>query len=203
MFNLNSYLQKYQPIIEAIVDLFHPFVEAAVHDLESGKIVAIYNNISRRKVGDNSPLRELNIPIDQLPEYFTPYYKENWDGRSLKCTSITIYDLQKKAIALICFNFDTTFFQGIQTQLTQFLSVNPEADNPINRFGKDWQKQISEFMDEYFYTHHLSLDHLTRQQKKDLVQHLNQKGVFNYKNAASYVAQKLKISRASIYNYLA
>ncbi len=44
---------NYEPLIKAIVELFHPFVEAAVHDLEKGKLVAIYHNMSQRKVGDH------------------------------------------------------------------------------------------------------------------------------------------------------
>ncbi len=47
--------KPFEPIIEAIVELFHPFVEVAVHDLEKGKIVALYNNLSRRAVGEASP----------------------------------------------------------------------------------------------------------------------------------------------------
>ena len=70
--------RPYEPFIKAIVDLFHPFVEAAVHDLSKGKLVAIYHNISQRKVGDSSPLHELKVSTNQFPDYFDPYYKRNW-----------------------------------------------------------------------------------------------------------------------------
>ena len=60
-------LQRYLPFIEAIVELFHPYVEAAVHDLRSGKVAAIYHNISRRKVGDATPIRELNVDAGKFP----------------------------------------------------------------------------------------------------------------------------------------
>lgn len=72
-------LKRYQPFIESIVELFHPYVEAAVHDLKSGKIAAIYHNISRRKTGDATPIRELNVDADKFPDHFKPYYKRNWD----------------------------------------------------------------------------------------------------------------------------
>ena len=52
-----SLWKSYEPFIQAMVDLFSPFVEAAVHDLEKGEVVAIYHNISQRKVGDSSPFK--------------------------------------------------------------------------------------------------------------------------------------------------
>ena len=54
--SFNKIWKPYETFIQAIVELFHPFVEVAVHDLETGKIVALYNNLSGRKVGDTSPL---------------------------------------------------------------------------------------------------------------------------------------------------
>src|SRR5690242_9893090 len=124
-------LKSYLPLIEAIVELFHPFVEVAIHNLETGKIEKLYHNISKRKIGERSPLQELKVAIDQFPDYFAPYYKRNWDGRELKCTSVTLRDSQGKPIGLICINFDTHVFQNIQQQFLQFLAVRQEADNPI------------------------------------------------------------------------
>src|ERR1700722_338034 len=101
----------YEPMIEAMVELFHPFVEAAVHDLVEGKLVALYHNISQRKVGDPSPIKEFKLDVDDFPDRFAPYYKTNWDGRALKCTSITIRNHKGKPVGLICFNVDTSVMQ--------------------------------------------------------------------------------------------
>ncbi|WP_068471460.1 helix-turn-helix transcriptional regulator [Candidatus Protochlamydia phocaeensis] len=199
---LSQELRIYQPLIEALVKLFHPFVEVAVHDLKAGKIVALYHNISQRKVGDPTPLQELRIETSQFPAYFEPYYKRNWDGRPLKCTSITIRDQQQEAIGLICFNVDTRFFQEARQLLNVFLNVKDEGENPIELFGGDSQEQIQQFIQHYLHEHHLALSHLNRQQKKEMVLYLYAKGIFNYKNAIPSVAQYLKLSRASIYNYL-
>jgi predicted transcriptional regulator YheO len=196
-------LVRYEALIEAVIELFHPFVEAAVHDLKTGKIVKIYNNLSRRKEGDPSPLQELKVRTDEFPDYFPAYYKDNWDGRQLKCTSITLRDENGSPVGLICFNFDTTTFRGIQEQLGALLHIRQEnSKNPIDTFGEDWQTQVSNSMQEYLIHHKLSLDHLSREEKRKLVKHLYQKGVFNFKNAPTFIAQKLNISRASIYNYL-
>lgn len=194
--------KRYEPMVQAIVELFHPFVEAAVHDLKTGRVAAIYHNISRRRVGDPSPLKELGVEIKDFPAYFTPYYKQNWDGRPLKCTSITLQNDQGEPIGLICFNVDTSFFQDGYQLLETFLKVKTEAQHPVDLFGKDCEGHVSLMVQKFLDEKCLSIHHLNRGQKKELVQLLHQRGAFNFKNAAAFIAKKLKTTRASIYNYL-
>lgn len=194
--------KQYEPFVKAIVDVFHPFVEVAVHDLEQGKIVAIYHNISQRKVGESSPLKELKIKTAEFPDYFSPYYKQNWDGRSLKCTSITMRNNKGFPIGLICLNIDTTYFQDGYRILKAFLETKNEAENPIEIFGSQCEEQAEGVIQLYLDEKNLSLSHLNRDQKKELVQELYKKGIFNFKNATPFIAKKLSTSRASIYNYI-
>lgn len=195
-------LEQYEPLIKAIVEVFHPFVEAAIHDLEKGKLVAIYHNISQRKIGEPSPLKELKIKINDFPDAFSPYYKQNWDGRSLKCTSITMRNKKGKPIGLICINIDVAFFQDGFQLLKAFLQVHEEAENPIEIFGSQCEEQAEGITKQFLDEKHLSLHHLNRAQKKELVQHLYRKGIFNFKNAVPFIAKKLSTTRASIYNYI-
>ncbi len=194
--------KQYEPFIQAIVELFHPFAEAAVHDLEKGKIVAIYHNISQRKIGDPSPLKELQVNIQDFPDFFSPYYKENWDGRPLKCTSVTMRNQAGKPIGLICINVDVSFFRDGAQLLDAFLKTKVEASNPVEIFSAGGEEQVLKVLKQCLEEKNLSLVHLNRDQKKELVWQLYQKGVFNFKNAIPLVAKKLKTSRGSIYNYI-
>lgn len=194
--------KKHEPMIKAIVDLLHPLVEVAIHDLNTGTIVALYHNISQRKVGDPSPLHELGIETTDFPDYFPPYYKKNWDHRPLKCTSITLRNEKGKAIGLICINMDTSLFLDIQRMTEAFLKVEEGAENPIEQFGAGCEEQTKTLVEAYLKENHLSLSHLSREQKKDLIIHLYHKGILNYKSAAHFLSKYLKISRASIYNYI-
>lgn len=197
-----SLWEQYKPMIEALVELFQPFVEIAVHDLEKGSIAAIYHNISQRKVGETSPLKELKIEVKNFPPYFAPYYKQNWDGRPLKCTSITLRNKKGKPVGLICINVDVSFFQEGRRLLDTFLNIKEEAENPIEIFGSPIESQAQAMIQHYLDEKNLSLNHLSREQKKMLVQNLYKKGLFNFKNAAPFIAKKLKSSRATIYNYI-
>lgn len=200
--NTKQIIKQYEPIINGVTALFAPFVECAIHDIESGKIVAIYNNISNRKVGEASPLAQLQTPVDKFPDVFEPYYETNWNGHKIKCTSVTIRNEKKQPILLICFNFDVFIFQDIELNLKTFLSVKKNTNNPVELFSENWQEKIDMFINNYLSENKLILNQLSRDQKQELVEHLSKNGVFFYKNAASYVAGKLKLSRATIYNHL-
>lgn len=198
----HKYLLQVEPMIKAVVELFHPLVEAAVHDLEQGKVIAIYHNLSRRKAGDLSPLKELEVDTQEFPDYFPPYYKLNWDGRPLKCTSVTIRNEKGKAVGLVCFNMDASAIQDAHHLLETLLKVKEQGKNPIEAFGGSCEEQAQALAAQYLEDNQLSLLHLTRGQKKDLVHYLYNKGIFNYKSAAPFIASYLNISRASVYNYI-
>ncbi len=189
-------------MVRALVELFSPLVEVAIHDLEKGQLVAIFNNLSQRKIGEASPLKELGVDVKNFPPYFSPYYKQNWDGRPLKCTSITLRSSEGIPVGLICVNMDVSLFQEGVRFLENFLGVKESGENPIEIFGNSFEEQAELFMQEYEKENHLSIKHLDRNQKRLLVQHLYRKGIFHFKNAAPFIAKKLQLSRASIYNHI-
>lgn len=173
-----------------------------MHDLASGTLIAIFNNISRRKIGEPTLLYELNVQTANFPDYFPPYYKLNWDGRKLKCISIAIRNLKNIPIGLICFNFDIGLFQDVENKFSTLLQLKKEAKSPAELFVGNWQEQIQMQIDLYLKEQGQTLHQMDKNQKKRLIGHLYKKGVFNYKNAAFFVSKSLGISRASLYNYM-
>lgn len=203
MHEIHPNIQSYMPMVEGVVRLLHPFAEGAIHDLQEGKIVALYNNISKRKVGDPSVVTELGIELKDFPDVFDPYYKTNWDGRQLKCTSVTVRDEQGEPIGLVCINFDTTVFDTMHVQLGTFLTLqNQSSLNPVEQFAVDWRKQVNEFINTYTVQHNVALAALSKSEKSALVKELYTHGLFNYRDAASYIAKTLDVSRTTVYNYL-
>lgn len=200
----NNELAAQLPILEGITKLFYPYIEAVLHDLQSGTIVAIYNDLSRRSVGDRSAISKfVGDSIDDFPDIFEPYYKTNWDGKKFKCVSITIRDGNGKPIGLMCCNFDTSLFGRISEELVQLLAVQGKhAQNPIEQFTEDWRARVNECIGNYLKENHTSLKRLNGDQKRTAVQRLYDHGLFNYRSAAAYISEQLDVSRATIYNYL-
>jgi predicted transcriptional regulator YheO len=191
------------PLVEGITKLFYPFAEGAIHDLQQGKIVALYNNISRRKVGDPSAVTELGVDIKDFPDVFDPYYKTNWDGKRLKCTSVTIRDDSGYPIGLICINLDIGMFEGLNLQLEKLLALpSQNGMNPVEQFSENWQQQVSDFIDAYARKHNVAMGAMSTEQKASLVCEMYDHALFNYRDAAAYVAKQLHVSRTTVYNYL-
>lgn len=201
---VNPELATRLPFLQGITTLFHPYVESVLHDLESGTIAAIYNNQSKRAVGDRSAISKfVGSNVDEFPDVFDPYYKINWDGKKFKCVSITIRNKEGRAIGLACFNFDASAFGQIQVNLEQLLAIgNKEAQNPIEQFTDDWRARVNECIGNYLKENHVTLQALSKDQKRAAVNRLFNHGLFNYRNAAAYISEQLHVSRATVYNYL-
>lgn len=191
-------------MLEGVSKLFHPYVEAVLHDLQTGTIAAIYNNLSKTKVGDRSAISKfVGDSIETFPNVFEPYYKTNWDGRKFKCVSVTIRDEGGRPVGLVCLNFDASTLQGITASLTDLLSIaSKEAQSPIEQYTEDWQARINECIGNFSKENHTTLQAFSKEQKRAVVNRLYDHGLFNYRKAAAYISEQLHISRATVYNYL-
>lgn len=191
-------LERYRPIGEAISLLLSPHVEVIIHDFKTKCIGAIFNNLSKRKVGDESLLDEMEKFLDQ--EVFSPYFKINWDGRKIKSVSALLKNQAGKAIGLLCINLDISKWEQMHHFILDLMKS--KVDQPDFLFKNDWREKINVYVSTYLKNKGLCLEFLDRAEKKKLLLELWKEGAFETKNAASYVADVLQISRATVYNYL-
>jgi predicted transcriptional regulator YheO len=199
---MNKELKHYFAIAEAISTLFYPHVEVVIHDLRTGCIVAIFNNFSKRKVGDESLLSE---DLSRLPDIFPPYTKVNWDGRKLKSVTATVKNQNNTPIGLFCINFDISKWKAMHHLIGEWIQLPADIEKPEVLFEDDWRERINTYVSNYLQKQGISIAVLAkdRSKKKELVHILHAAGAFKAKHAASYVAEVLCLSRATIYNYLA
>ena len=194
-----SWLEPHLPVCEAIVALFHPLAEVTVHDIRRDRIVAIWNPISERKVGDRSL-------IDELPEYAEdarvvgPYPKALADGRAITSVSVVLHNAKGTARGLLCINFDRSPLDGVIELLTRFAA--PVQDRPPELFDRNWREHIVLLVDEECRARGLRRDRLTREQRLTLVRLMDERGLFSTRHAASHAARALGVSRTTIYALL-
>ncbi|WP_068471445.1 helix-turn-helix transcriptional regulator [Candidatus Protochlamydia phocaeensis] len=197
---MSEELNVYFPIAEAIAQLLHPWAEVVIHDLKTRTIAALFNNFSKRAIGEDSLLEE-EIQMALLPAVFETYYKTNWDGRKLKSTTAVLRSSGGQAIGLLCINLDISKMEECQ-KLIQLFIAPTAVTLPKELFSEDWKEKISVFVHDFLQVRHLTLQSLSKEQKKELVRLLHQEGAFRAKNAAHYVGSVLGISRATVYKYL-
>ncbi len=187
------------PVCEAVVALLHPYAEVAIHDIRRGRIAAIWNPISERRVGDRSL-------IDELPEYSDgarvsgPYPKVLADGRALTSVSVVLHNAKGAKRGLLCIDFDRSPFDGTIELLTRFAAA--VQGRPPELFDRDWREQILLLVDEECRSRRLRRDRLTRDQRLTLVRLMDERGLFATRHAAAHAGRALGVSRTTVYALL-
>jgi D-arginine utilization repressor len=190
-------LSTIKSLADGIAALFFPSVEVAVHDAQSGKIAYLANNLSKRQIGDDAGLEEL----EGLETLTGPYEKLNWDGRKMRSVSIRVPQEVGPGY-VFCINFSTAFLEDAKNALDLFLSVNRLQPQPAQLFEHDWQEKINTYIHKWLSENNTSLSGLTRNQKKTLVENLYEQGAFNVRNSADYISKVLGMGRATIYKHI-
>ena len=193
-------LSRYQSIADAIATLFYPYAEVVLHDLATQSVAYIANNFSKRELGDDSGLEELENTPDAT--VIGPYEKLNWDGRKLRSISVVLRDDAGAALGMMCVNLDISVFEGARAALDLFLSGSKLVAQPALLFEDDWRERINRFIHGWLQQRQLSLSILSREHKRELVQALLREGAFRGKNAADYVANVLGMGRATVFKHL-
>ena len=193
-------LSRYQSIADAIATLFYPYAEVVLHDLATQSVAYIANNFSKRELGDDSGLDELENTPDAT--VIGPYEKLNWDGRQLRSISVVLRDDAGTTLGMMCVNLDISVFEGARAALDLFLSGSKLVAQPALLFEDDWQERINRFIHGWLQQRQLSLSILNREHKRELVEALLHEGAFRGKNAANYVANVLGMGRATVFKHL-
>lgn len=179
-------------LAEGVAHLLHPYAEVVLHDVQRDRIAAIWNAFSKRKIGDPSLLRSLPARQRESATY-GPYEKTNWNGRRLKCVSISLLDDQDSPM-LMCINFDISAFEP----MLQLASI-PERQ-PTELFARNWRERINQLTHEWIRGRGLNLETLNPEQRLSLVRYLDEQGAFEARKSIEQMAAILGISRATAYN---
>lgn len=190
----------YTHFADLVTRLFHPHVEAVIHDLQTKKIAALYNPFSLRVVGDLSLL-------DDCESYegltiIGPYEKRNHDGTLLRSITLVIKDDHDNARGLLCLNFNLARFEELERFARSFLISEHTKTLPrATLFQNDWREHIHQALSDFLLTHHLTSATMTKDHKRKFVRALEEEGVFLARGSLPYVAKILKISRPTLYTY--
>lgn len=193
-------LASYAAICDGVAQLFQPFAEVVLHDLETETAVHIAGNFSKREIGEPSLLHEIDFrPTERL---LGPYEKVNWDGRRIKSISIILRDSSERPMAVMCINADVSHFHAVMQTLSAFASIPVDHAKPASLFKEDWHERINEYIQNWTGSRGLIIADLTREQKQQVVKDLSADGAFGGKNSAAYISRILGMGRATVYKYL-
>lgn len=185
-------MQKNQNIQMAhhLVDLFYPLVELTIFNAQ-GAIQEIFNAFSTIKEDQECDIK--NIQTD------TPFPELLVAGRTVRSLIYPIHK-GKEISGFLRLRYDLTHFKNLQEQLN-FL-VGKEL-SPTEKAPTDlWKESIDQTISQFHTENKINIQATTAKQKRELIARLHSKGLFDFKESSAYVASRLQVSRATIYNYL-
>lgn len=203
----HAILASYFPIADGIAALLGEHCEVVLHSLEFLEHSAIYvvnGHNTNRKMG--SPLTDKalrSLHHMQTDSVSKPYFTRTKGGGALmKSVTTAIRNHKQHVIGFMCINLN------LDVPASQFLhsffpteEEKQEAENSVN-FAGSVEELVAQSIDytvqEVMKDNAISNNNKNRQ----IVMSLYEKGIFDIKEAINQVAERLAISRHTIYLYI-
>ena len=86
--------------------------------------------------------------------------------------------------------------------ISALIGTQLSDQEPEFLFKNDWHEKMNRYIVEWCRERGLTVDALSRADRRSLLQSIDRTAGFKEKHAASYIARVLGVSRATIYNDL-
>lgn len=194
-------------------------------------IAAIANgHISGRKAGGpltDAALRMLSSRAYETDDFLSNYRGIAPNGHILRSSTMFIRDEEGRPMGLLCINFDDWRYKELTEKLLSiihpesFLDQHPAYTQPLmqrteetsapqekaaapitENFSMDIPALMQKIFDDATASLETPVDRLNQFERREIVEQLNEQGLFQLKGAVSFVARKFSCSNATIYRYL-
>jgi trans-2,3-dihydro-3-hydroxyanthranilate isomerase len=186
---MNS-IEHHTQLVRSLVDLFYPLVELTLLDAK-GSIQEIFNAFSTLKEDQECDVKNCQTG-KPFPELLVA-------GRNVRCLVHPLHR-DKEVVGYLRLRYDLTHFKNLQEQLN--VLVQATTGYPSQGTTDPWKESIDQIITHYLIENKINIQAITAKQKRELISRLQNKGLFDFKESSAYVASKLQISRATVYNYL-
>jgi predicted transcriptional regulator YheO len=198
-------------VARAIARTAGPRCEVVLHDYHewrrSGSTIVWIENghVTGRRVG--GPTTNLGLEAmrsgDPSPDRFD-YRTRTRDGRVLRSSSIYFRNRAGELIGSLCVNLDISSYLEARSALDRIVGAGSEGtETEVNEtFADDIGEVLDALIQAAIARTGRTAGSLTRDDKVEIVRHLDEKGAFLVKRAAERIARALGISRVTAYAYL-
>ncbi|MDF7679803.1 transcriptional regulator [Enterobacteriaceae bacterium ESL0689] len=199
-------LKSYEAVVDGLAALIGSHCEIVLHSLQDLKCSAIRianGEHTGRKVGSpitDLALRMLHDMTGDDSSVSQCYFTRTKSGVLMKSVTTAIRNRQHRVIGLLCINInlDVPFSQVMQTFIPPETAETSSSVNFASSVD-DLVAQTLEFtIEEVNADRHVSNNSKNRQ----IVLNLYEKGIFDIKDAINQVADRLNISKHTVYLYI-
>ena len=219
------WVKTYIKLTEFLGQLLGPDYEVALHDVSNKdcSIIAIANgHISGRTIG--APLTSASLQAIASRDYEKTDFRSNYtgiaaNGKLLRSSTFYIKETDGQLVGLLCINFDDSRYRDISTSILKlchpdaFVSSNfalnekaYQAAEQQERLHESFQSSLSELTDDVLTQtlkqKGVAADQLSKRERIELIEELNEKGFFLLKGAIKQVADLMNCSPTTVYRHL-
>jgi predicted transcriptional regulator YheO len=203
--NTNKELQRYIPIANLIAKTFGKGCEVVIHDLsipQNSVVFTVNNHVTGRQIGQSFEhlVKQVLLSKNFDGDYTANYMTVTEDGREIKSSTALIRDREGKIIGALCINYDLKTMKNIMEFLGEFLNAEQaKIEKDVEPFTN-----VTEIVDDLIdkIIGNNTIENLKRKEKIELIHFMEKKGIFLIKGAIDKVAEKLNISKVTVYSYL-
>lgn len=197
-------LNSYRAVVEGVSALIGSHCEIVLHSLEdlehSAICIANGHNTNRH---EGSPITDLalkslhNMKTDNVSK---PYFTRAKSNGLMKSVTIAIRNGKQRIIGLLCININ------LDVPVSQFLqALMPSAEHSETsavNFASSVEELVVQTVEKTI--EEITADRLVSNNNKNrqIVMSLFEKGIFDIKDAINLVADRLAISRHTVYLYI-
>ncbi|MGG4494644.1 helix-turn-helix transcriptional regulator [Brevibacillus reuszeri] len=199
-------LKRYIPIADAMAQTFGKNCEVVLHDLSSPQSSVIYtanNHVTGRAIGQsfNHLITQVLLSQKLQNDVVANYRTETEDGRTIKSTTALIRNAEGEAIGAFCINIDIQPLVSTREFIEDFIRMDEE---PVDREEVEVVQNVWEIVEQMInqMISEKDVEKIEKNEKLQIVQFMDKKGVFLIKGALEKVAAELKISKVTMYSYL-
>jgi predicted transcriptional regulator YheO len=195
-----------RPLVPAIAATFGPLCEVVLHDFSrpENSIIEIAGVLTERHIGGS--VSQLGLKImgagDDAEDQYN-YITRAPNGRVLKSTTVPLRDHEGHVFGALCINVDITDLRRVSDVLDGLVGsvAREQPPHPIGFFD-DIDEVLGEVIEEIQTAVGRPLDRLDRETRLEILRALDQRGVFSLQRSVPQVADRLGVSRPTIYSYL-
>ncbi|PJM74426.1 helix-turn-helix transcriptional regulator [Bifidobacterium simiarum] len=180
-----------------------PQTEVAIHDLSKlpNSIVAISGNVTGREEGSPATDMLLTEAANGRVRTQMNYHTKLPDGRELRSTTIAIPDSNGDVFATLCINSEVSVWHQISDIAEMMAGAAPEPQ-PKENFVQNVNELADLILDKAIEAQNVPVELMKKEHKLRALQIARDNGMFLLRDAADTVAERLHVSRFTVYNYL-
>ncbi len=200
-------LKSYEAVVDGIASLIGPFCEIVLHSLENLNTSAIKianGENTGRRVG--SPITDMALKMLKDIEgsqrnFSRAYFTKAKGGVLMKSITIAIRNENNRVIGLLCINInlDAPFSDVLQSFMPTEEAI--DAASPVN-FASDVVELVDQTVEQSIEGINADKSVSNNTKNRQIVMELYDKGIFDIKDAINRVAERLNISKHTVYLYI-